>query len=83
MIEMAGMGPVPMAGTLLADLGADVVHVDRAVGAPLLHFGEPRNDIFGRGRRSVAVDLKDPAGRALVVDLCTVAPCCSRGSGPV
>ncbi len=80
-IEMAGMGPGPMAATMLADLGADVVRVDRAVGAPN-YFGEARHDIFGRGRRSVAIDVKDPAGRAVVLDLCAVANVLLEGFRP-
>lgn len=80
-IEMAGMGPAPMAATLLADLGADVIRVDRSVDAPM-PFGDPRNDIFGRGRRSVAIDLKHPDGRALVLDLCAAANVLLEGFRP-
>ena len=53
-IEMAGMGPAPMAGTLLADLGADVIRVDRAVGEPN-HIGAARNDILIRPGSTAAV----------------------------
>jgi alpha-methylacyl-CoA racemase len=61
-LEIAAIGPVPMAATLLADLGADVVRVDRpqpsGLGVPL-----PRRcDVHGRSRRSVAIDLKQPSG---------------------
>ncbi|MGA1287155.1 MAG: CaiB/BaiF CoA transferase family protein [Rubrivivax sp.] len=61
-LEIAAIGPVPMAATLLADLGADVVRVDRpapsGLGLPL-----PRQcDVHGRSRRSVAIDLKHPQG---------------------
>ena len=55
-VEFAGIGPGPFCGMLLSDLGADVVRVDRkgqGRGAP--------SDITSRGRRSVALDLKDPA----------------------
>lgn len=59
-IEMAGIGPGPFCAMLLADMGADVLRVDRAdaVGAP----GErdPRHEPLNRGRRSVALDLKRP-----------------------
>src|SRR2546423_14766221 len=55
-VELAGIGPVPYAGMLLADLGADVVRVDRAGGdRPLVP-----HRILDRGRRSVALDLKRP-----------------------
>ena len=56
-VEFAAIGPVPLAGMLLADLGADVVRVERA-GVERL---DP-DDIAARGRRFVSLDLKDPAG---------------------
>jgi alpha-methylacyl-CoA racemase len=61
-IELAGIGPGPMCAMLLADLGADVVRVDRiepsGLGVPM----DPRFDVNGRNRRSVALDLKSAAG---------------------
>ncbi len=62
-IELAGIGPGPFAGTMLAELGADVLRLER---------GDPEAkdtttwDLLARSRRSVAVDLKSPAGRDLV-----------------
>jgi alpha-methylacyl-CoA racemase len=58
-VEFAGLGPGPFCGMLLADLGADVVRVDRrgGRGALLGAFGAPLMD---RGKRSIALDLKDP-----------------------
>jgi len=53
-IEMAGLAPAPYCGMILADFGADVVRVDR-VGASTL-------DLLARGKRSVALDMKQPAG---------------------
>jgi alpha-methylacyl-CoA racemase len=53
---MVGLGPGPFAGMLLADLGADVVRVDRP-GA------EPARGALARGKRTVVVDLKAPDGR--------------------
>ena len=55
-VEMAGLGPCPLAGQLLADHGADVVVIDRASRKP-----DPR-DVNHRGKRSVAVNLKSEAG---------------------
>jgi alpha-methylacyl-CoA racemase len=55
-IEFAGIGPGPFCGMLLSDLGADVVRIDRRGPGR----GSP-TDVTGRGRRSVALDLKDPA----------------------
>ena len=69
-IELASMGPGPFCAMLLADLGADVIRVDRAHGAslpgPNFDF---RVELLNRGRTSVAVDLKHPEGRDVVLDL--------------
>src|SRR6202035_5438376 len=65
-VELAAIGPVPYAGMLLADLGAEVVRVDRADGErpfAAWHRG------LDRGRRSVALDLKHPAGLAELLRL--------------
>lgn len=80
-IELAGIGPGPFCGMLLADLGADVIRVDRAtpiVGDPAV----PPNDILGRGRRSIAVDLKDPAGVEIVLDLVATADAIFESNRP-
>jgi alpha-methylacyl-CoA racemase len=61
-IEMAAIGPVPMAGMLMADLGADVVRIDRLSASDLGVPVAPRHDVNARGRRSVALDLKTEAG---------------------
>ena len=65
-VELAGIGPAPFAAMLLSDLGADVVRIDRAAGAPPPYGG---NDVIYRGRRSVAVDLKSAAGVEVVLRL--------------
>jgi alpha-methylacyl-CoA racemase len=59
-IEFAGIGPAPFAGMLVADLGADVVRIDRPGGPPLSAFVDPARDPLGRGKRSIVVDLKHP-----------------------
>ena len=56
-IELAAIGPVPMCATLLADLGADVVRVDRLGPSGLGLDLERRFDVHGRSRRSAAFDL--------------------------
>jgi len=59
-LEIRGIGPAPFCGMLLADLGADVVLVDRAHPGPEdLDLG--RHDVTHRGKRSIALDLKTPA----------------------
>jgi alpha-methylacyl-CoA racemase len=62
-VELAGIGPGPFAAMFLADLGADVVRVDRPGGNPTSL--EPRFDLLNRGKRSIALDLKADAARAL------------------
>ena len=68
-IELAGIGPGPMAAMLLADLGATVLRVDRKAPSGLGVARPERYDLLLRNRRSVPVDLKDPAAVALVLDL--------------
>ena len=65
-IELQGIGPGPFCGMMLADMGAEVVRVDRASAA-----GQPagRADVLARGRRSIAVDLKNPGGVETVLKL--------------
>ena len=58
-VELAGLGPAPFCAMLLADLGADVVRVDRPGGSGAV---EPKLDLLNRGKRSIALDLKDAAG---------------------
>ena len=66
-IEMAGIGPAPFAAMLLADMGAEVIRVDRRESADLgLPGREPKFDVLHRGRRSLAVDVKSEAGRQVV-----------------
>jgi alpha-methylacyl-CoA racemase len=79
-VELAGIGPGPFAAMLLADLGADVIRVDRvqAVAAP----GRPSRDVVNRGRRSIAVDLKHPAGRGTVLRLAERADVLIEGFRP-
>jgi alpha-methylacyl-CoA racemase len=61
-IELASIGPGPMCGMLLSDLGADVVRIDRLEPSGLGVPTDARFDVNARGRRSVALGLKSPAG---------------------
>ncbi len=65
-IELQGIGPGPFCGMMLADMGAEVVRIDRAssVGREA-----PRLDVLARGRKSIAVDLKNPDGVETVLEL--------------
>ena len=68
-VELAGLGPAPFAGMMLADAGADIIRIDRAERATYPPNTEPHVDLMNRGRRSVAVDLKHPDGVGLVLRL--------------
>jgi alpha-methylacyl-CoA racemase len=64
--ELAGIGPAPFCGMALADLGADVIRVDR-VGGQVQPIGSVDNDVLNRGKSSIAVDLKQDAGVEVVL----------------
>ena len=81
-IELAAIGPVPLCGMLLADLGADVVRVDRLTPSGLGLALAPKFDVNARGRRSVAIDLKAPAGRDAVLRLLATADVLIEGFRP-
>jgi alpha-methylacyl-CoA racemase len=79
-VELAGLGPAPFAAMLLADLGADVVRIDRPGARPFA--GGPEHDLLGRGRRSVAVDLKSGDGPDVVLRLVERADVLLEGFRP-
>ncbi|MFD0318632.1 CaiB/BaiF CoA transferase family protein [Streptomyces flavalbus] len=79
-IELAGIGPGPFAAMLLADLGADVVRVDRPGRPPL--GGDPARDVTNRNKRSVLVDLKTPEGPDAVRALAARADILLEGYRP-
>ncbi len=67
-VEIAGIGPGPFCGMLLADMGAEVILIERAgKGGDLLDLGQ--HAIVNRGKRSLALDLKDPAAIEAVLRL--------------
>jgi alpha-methylacyl-CoA racemase len=78
-VEIAGIGPSPHACMILADLGADVIRVERPGGQMLT--GGP-NDLLNRGRPSVALNLKDPEAIATVLDLVAEADVLVEGMRP-
>jgi alpha-methylacyl-CoA racemase len=67
---------------LLADLGADVVRIDRTRPDPASTWGDPRLDVLGRGRRSIAVDLKSDRGVEVVLRLAENADVLLEGFRP-
>jgi alpha-methylacyl-CoA racemase len=82
-LEMAGIGPGPFCGMLLADMGADVLRVDRIEAADLgVGQLDPKFDITGRGRRSVALDLKRAESAAIVLSIVEKADALIEGFRP-
>ncbi|MGW0738105.1 CaiB/BaiF CoA transferase family protein [Streptomyces sp. NPDC002851] len=79
-VELAGIGPGPYAAMLLADLGADVVRVDRPGGAGLAI--DPAYDVTNRNKRSVLIDLKSPEGPKRVLALAERADVLIEGYRP-
>ena len=81
-VEITGIGPGPFCAMMLADMGADVIRVDRA---EKVVGGDPANppaDLNNRGRRSIGVDLKNPDGVAVVLDLVEHADALIEGFRP-
>ena len=66
-VEMSGLGPAPFACMMLADLGAEVICVDRLSAADA--HGPVEADIFRRGKRTMALDLKQPSALQAVLQL--------------
>ena len=75
-VEFAGLGPAPLAGQLLADLGARVDVIDRASGAADV------TDVNRRGKRSIALNLKSEAGRAVAHQMLAQADILIEGFRP-
>ena len=80
-IELAGLGPAPFCGMVLADLGADVVRIERVGGGGLL-IASAENDLLNRGKMSVAVDLKNEEGVGVVLALAADANALIEGYRP-
>ena len=77
-IEFAGLGPGPFCGMVLADMGADVIVVDR-----IENYGrEKTNDLASRGKKSIAVDLKNPDSKELIHELIENADAVLEGLRP-
>ena len=81
-VEMAGIGPTPFCGMLLADLGAEVIRIDRLTAADLGFDIDSRFDFTNRSKRAIAVDLKSPGGVALVKEVIASADALIEGFRP-
>jgi alpha-methylacyl-CoA racemase len=81
-IEIAGIGPGPFAAMMLADMGAEVVRIERAQSVRGPAPDTPHFDVLLRGRRNVALDLKHPDGVATLLDLVASADALIEGFRP-
>ena len=81
-IEIAGIGPGPFAAMMLADMGAEVIRVERAAAVRSPAPAEPHYDLLLRGRRNIALDLKNPDGVAVLLDLVESADALIEGFRP-
>ena len=78
-VELQGIGPGPFCGMMLADMGAEIIRVDRSAA---LGSGARSADVLARGRKSIAVDLKNPQGVETVLKLVETADVLLEGFRP-
>lgn len=78
-VEMVGLGPAPFCGMLLADMGAEVIRIDRHRGGD---GNDTRWDVLARGRQSLAIDLKKPGATETVLQLIEQADVLIEGFRP-
>src|SRR5438270_13744813 len=64
-VEFPAIGPVPFCGMVLADMGAEVIRIDRVAASDLGIAMPSRYNLLSRGKRSIALDLKHPDGVAI------------------
>lgn len=81
-VEIAGIGPGPFAAMMLADMGAEVIRVDRAQAVRGPAPGEPHYNVLLRGRRNIAIDLKQPDGVETLLALIEHADALIEGFRP-
>lgn len=82
-VEIGSIGPGPFCAMLLADLGAEIIRVDRLQDAgPVGPSADHGNELVNRGRRSIKVDLKNPRGAEVVLDLVERADVLIEGFRP-
>ena len=79
---LSSLGPVPFATMLLGDLGAQVIRVDRPGRAGTLTGLQLEDDPRSRGHRGIGIDLRDPAGRAVLLRLAEAADVFLEGMRP-
>jgi len=79
-IEFAGIGPGPFCAMMLSDMGAEIFRLDRKTSTSPI--GEPKYNVLNRGRRSAAIDLKQPNGRETALRLVNQADALLEGFRP-
>lgn len=84
-VEMVGLGPCPFAAMMLADMGAEVIRIDRkavpGAASPFPELGT-KHDVMARGRRSLALDLKNPEAKEVLLELVARADVLIEGFRP-
>ena len=81
-VELAGIGPAPFCGMMLGDMGAEVLRIDRAAPVDIGLNVDPKFDVLNRGKQSVAIDLKSPAGLDAALRLIARADALIEGFRP-
>ena len=81
-IEIAGIGPGPFAAMLLADMGADVIRVERPGGSAFAAAHNPKLDFLNRNKRCICINLKESAGVETVLTLIERADALLEGNRP-
>ncbi|WP_420473608.1 CaiB/BaiF CoA transferase family protein [Noviherbaspirillum sp. ST9] len=81
-VEMVGIGPAPFCAMMLADMGAEVIRIDRPGNASVVASEDSRYDVTARNRRSLAIDLKKPGGTETVLSLLDKADAVIEGFRP-
>lgn len=81
-VELAGIGPAPFCGMMLGDMGAEVLRIDRAAPVDIGLNVDPKFDVLNRGKKSIAIDLKSPAGIDAALRLIAMADAVIEGYRP-
>jgi alpha-methylacyl-CoA racemase len=81
-LEIASIGPGPFAAMMLSDMGAEVLRIDRIAQEGEVDLDQVSKDLLNRGRKSVSVDLKNPAGAKVVLELVEGADALIEGFRP-
>lgn len=81
-LELGGVGPVPFCGMYFADLGAEVIRIERPLGADALSRSRQKLNLCSRGKQSIAMDFRGEAGREVALDLVSRADIVMEGFRP-